>query len=88
MKNPPVGYLPLVHHLFEIQKPIVLPQITFYEDLWTQHLIGADERHLRGVTNYDWKLEGEITQLEDSSEARNKFFSKHQKQFPLYYRSP
>lgn len=84
----PVGYLPIVHHLFEIQKPIVLPPIKLYEDLWTQHLIGSDERHLRGVTNYDWKVEREITQLENSSTARNKFFSEHQHKFPFYYRSP
>jgi CRISPR-associated protein Cas5 len=84
----PVGYLPIVHHLFEIQEPIVLPPIKLFEDLWTQHLIGSDERHLKGVTNYDWKLESGITQLENSSATRNKFFTEHQNQFPFYYRSP
>jgi len=90
----PVGYLPLMHHLFEIRPPIVLPQPVLYEDLWTQHLIGRDERHLKGVTNYDWRLEHgivEMNQIDDGgkkTKARNEFFEANRSCFPLYYRSP
>lgn len=90
----PVGYLPIVHHLFEIRLPIVQPQPILYEDLWTQHLIGSDERHLKGVTNYDWSMEHDIVkmnQIEDSGKkkkARDKFFAENRDRFPLFYRSP
>ncbi len=89
----PVGYLPLLYHLFDIEL-IVQPQPVLFEDLWTQHLIGGDERHLKGVTNYDWELEGEIVRMnriEDSrmkTKARNDFFIEHRERFPRYYRSP
>jgi CRISPR-associated protein Cas5 len=89
----PVGYMPLVHHLFAVG-PVAQPEPILYEDLWTQHLIGGDERHLKGVTNYDWRLEAEIgrmNQIEDGgakTKARNEFFKSHRPQFPQYYRSP
>jgi CRISPR-associated protein Cas5 len=89
-----VGFLPVTHHLFEIEPPIVLPQMIFFEDYWTQHLIGGDERHLKGATNYDWRLEEDINrikEIENSGEqtrARNNLFSEQRSHFPMYYRSP
>jgi len=85
-----VGFLPLVYHLFEIVPPTSEPEVMFFEDMWTQHLIGSDERHLRGVINNDWSIDADVARLkaENSSKKSNKFFEKHRGKFPLYYRSP
>lgn len=82
-----VGYKPILTHLFEIEEPIVLPEMKFYEDLWTQHLIGSDERHLNGVINYDWQIERDVIKL-SQREEKNEFFTRNRDRFPRYYRSP
>lgn len=88
--NSIVGYKPVLGHLFEVELPYVIPDMIFYEDLWTQHLIGGDERHLRGVVNYDWRIEKDIIRLKEknNSSDRNTYFENHKDRFPRYYRSP
>jgi CRISPR-associated protein Cas5 len=85
-----VGYKPISNHLFEIELPIAKPDLKFYEDLWTQHLIGSDERHLKGVVNYDWRVEKDMLGLKErnNSKEKNLYFTNNRKYFPLYYRSP
>lgn len=83
----PVGYKPLIHHLFQIELPVLIPEMKFYEDLWTQHLIGGDERHLNGAFNYDWRIEKDIINLK-SIEEKNAYFVKNKDRLPTYYRSP
>jgi CRISPR-associated protein Cas5 len=77
----------LLSHLFEIETSFI-PEVVRYDDTWTQHLKGRDERHLKGARNYDWQLEKGINQLEDTGKARTKFFKEYKKKFPNYYASP
>jgi CRISPR-associated protein Cas5 len=90
LTNSEVGYKPILNHLFEIEQPYVIPDMMFYEDLWTQHLIGKDERHLKGSVNYDWKIENKMVALKknNNTNERNTFFSDNLNSFPRYYRSP
>jgi CRISPR-associated protein Cas5 len=81
------GYKPLLGHLFEIETSYI-PEVVRYDDLWTQHLKGRDERHLNGARNYGWQLEKGITQLENTGKARTKFFKEYKRKFPNYYTSP
>lgn len=85
-----VGYKPILYHLFEVEPPFLIPDMIFYEDVWTQHLIGEDERHLKGVINNDWRVEKDIIKLKKSnnSSVSNTYFKNHRDQFPRYYRSP
>jgi CRISPR-associated protein Cas5 len=88
--NSSAGYRPILFHLFDIGQPLVIPDLKFYEDMWTQHLIGNDERHLRGVVNYDWRIENEMIRLKERNDTkeRNNFFENNRDRFPRYYRSP
>ncbi|MBZ0179191.1 MAG: type I-PGING CRISPR-associated protein Cas5p [Melioribacteraceae bacterium] len=81
-----VGYKPILDHLFEIVPPIVIPDMKFYDDLWTQHLIGSDSRHLNGSFNNDWNIEKDLIKLKESE--KNEFFTNNRSSFPQYYRSP
>lgn len=81
------GYIPLINHLFEVETEFI-PEVINYDDVWTQHLKGRDERHLRGARNYHWQLEKEINQLEDTGKARTGYFKEHKEKFPNYYASP
>jgi CRISPR-associated protein Cas5 len=85
-----VGYRPIINHLFEIDSLFVKPQLQFYEDVWTQHLIGADERHLKGVVNYDWRIENDMIGLKkrNVTQEKNRYFVDNKNRFPRYYRSP
>lgn len=85
-----VGYKPIINHLFNVINLFVKPHLRFYEDYWTQHLIGADERHLKGVINYDWKLENDMVGLKkrNNTQETNEYFSINKGRFPKYYRSP
>lgn len=89
-----VGYQSLVGYYFEPAPPPLIPVIQYYEDLWTQHLIGADERHAKGVINYDWRIENDANVIKEkirNKELKDKdlgdFFNDNRAQFPLYYRS-
>jgi CRISPR-associated protein Cas5 len=89
-----VGYQSLVGYYFEPAPPPLIPVIQYYEDLWTQHLIGSDQRHADGAINYDWRLENErniikakIRSKELTEKDFGKFFTDNRAQFPLYYRS-
>lgn len=89
-----VGYQSLVSYYFEPAPPPLIPVIQYYEDLWTQHLIGADERHAKGVINYDWRIENDANLIKEkirNKELKDKdlgdFFNDNRAQFPLYYRS-
>ncbi|MEW6005838.1 MAG: type I-PGING CRISPR-associated protein Cas5p [Stygiobacter sp.] len=88
--NSAVGYKPIINHLFEIESPPNLPDMKFYEDVWTQHLIGSDERHLRGVINNDWRIENDMCGLKgiDNTQERNAYFNSNRDKFPRFYRSP
>jgi len=85
-----VGFQPIINHLFEIELPIVKPQMIFYEDYWTQHLIGADERHFKGCINNSWEIENDIIKLnkENNNKKISKYFKENISKFPMYYRSP
>jgi CRISPR-associated protein Cas5 len=89
-----VGYQSLVGYYFETAPPPFVPVLQHYEDLWTQHLIGSDQRHADGAINYDWRLEKErniikakIKSKELTENDFGKFFMDNRAQFPLYYRS-
>lgn len=89
-----VGYQSLVGYYFEPVPPPFVPVLQYYEDLWTQHLIGGDQRHADGAINYDWRLENErniiktkIKSKELEEKDYGKFFTDNRAQFPLYYRS-
>lgn len=89
-----VGYQPFVCYYFEMTSQIFFPVLLNYEDLWTQHLIGADERHAKGVINYDWRIENESNVIKEkirNKELKDKdlgdFFKDNRAKFPLYYRS-
>lgn len=88
--NSIVGYKPIINHLCEIESLFIKPSLQFFEDLWTQHLIGADERHLKGVVNYDWRLECDMIGLKKRNVAheKNQYFANNKNRFPRYYRSP
>lgn len=85
-KSSNVGYKPILEHLFEVVSPIVIPDMKFYEDLWSQHLIGSDSRHLNGAFNNDWQIENDILKLRETE--KNAFFTENRSNFPQYYRSP
>jgi len=89
-----VGYQSLLGYYFEPAPPPLIPVIQYYEDLWTQHLIGADERHAKGVINYDWRIENDANVIKEkirNKELKDKdlgdFFNDNRALFPLYYRS-
>lgn len=97
------GYLPLIDHLFDVMPPVVIPPFVCYEDLWTQHLIGGDKRHVDGAINNDWKLESKLNKLKiagikakrekDNDTSKivekelNATFTDDRGAFPEYYRS-
>jgi CRISPR-associated protein Cas5 len=83
-----VGYYPLIQNHLRIDTLLLKPHAMAFEDLWTQHLKGGDERHLKGVRNYDWRLAAALNKLENSPEARNRFFEDYGGLFPVYYQSP
>lgn len=90
-----VGYQSLVSYYFETAPPPLIPALQYYEDLWTQHLVGADTRHLDGSIHNDWRLETHLLPMRakeyESKRQRDDIFTKYFKdnrsQFPLYYRS-
>ena len=81
-----VGYVPVVNNHFEIDNPVVIPNLKFYSDMWTQHVIGEDSRHLDGAVNYSWKLEKDIIHLQERTE-KSKYFKENRGKFPEYYRT-
>lgn len=78
-------FLPLTYHLFEIEN-IIIPENKKFDDLWTQHLKGADKRHLNGSRSNDWDLSKDMYKLKDSD--KDKFYKNNEGKFPLYYCSP
>ncbi len=89
-----VGFQSLVGYYFKPVSPTFVPTLQYYEDLWTQHLIGGDQRHADGAINYDWRLENErniikakIKSKELTENDFGKFFMDNRTLFPLYYRS-
>ncbi|MGD8781954.1 MAG: type I-PGING CRISPR-associated protein Cas5p [Ignavibacteria bacterium] len=80
-ENSNVGYKPILNHLFEVSSPIVIPDMKFYEDVWTQHLIQKDDsRHIDGSTNNDWRLEKELYGYEKRLLYSKKLSDKKEKQ--------
>lgn len=57
------GYVSILYPLFEIGVPLI-PETIAYNDLWTQHLKGRDERHTKGVRNFDFRTYQKIGQIE------------------------
>jgi len=80
------GYQLLLGYYFEVTPQVLIPVLKHYEDLWTQHLIGADERHSRGAVHYDWRIEYERERVKNESKSHTDFFQANQDKFPLYYR--
>lgn len=57
-----VNYIPILQNHLIIETPAFFqPQKKFYEDYWTQHMKHDDERHLKGVRNYDLAIERLVT---------------------------
>jgi|YNPMSStandDraft_2_1061718.scaffolds.fasta_scaffold02989_1 CRISPR-associated protein Cas5 len=89
------GYQLLLGYYFEVTPQVLIPVLKHYEDLWTQHMIGADTRHLDGSVHNSWDLENELSILRkqkfSSKRERDNIFSdyfkKNQDKFPLYYRA-
>lgn len=88
------GYQSLVGYYFQLVSPTFVPILQYYEDLWTQHLIGGDQRHADGAINYDWRLENERNIIKSKMKSKEltekdfgKFFMDNRALFPLYYRS-
>jgi CRISPR-associated protein Cas5 len=95
----PVGFRPLLQYHLKIEKPLLIPHITSYEDYWTQHLKDTDtslkskSSHPKGARNYDYQLDFEVNKLyELSSNQRDNewqvLYNKNEKLFPMYYQSP
>jgi CRISPR-associated protein Cas5 len=89
-----VGFQSLVAYYFQTVSPTFVPTLQYYEDLWTQHLIGGDQRHADGAINYDWRLENERNFIKAKIKSKEltetdfgKFFMANRALFPLYYRS-
>jgi len=83
-----VNFYPLVYHLLKFERSIIPPSFGF-DDYWTQHLKGADERHMNGARNYDWRVENSVTELHQADgKARTEFFVQNVGKFPKYYASP
>ncbi len=80
------GYQLLLGYYFEITPQVLIPVLKHYEDLWTQHMIGADERHSRGAVHYDWRIEYEREKVKNESKSHTAFFKANEDKFPLYYR--
>jgi CRISPR-associated protein Cas5 len=88
-----VGYNPLLQNHLKIEKLLLKPFISSYEDYWTQHLKDVDERHAKGTRNYDSKLDYEANIIyslpnnERDKKWRN-LFENNNDLFPIYYQSP
>lgn len=81
------GYQLLLGYYFETTPQVLVPVLKHYEDLWTQHLIGGDERHSNGSIHYDWRIEYEREEVKGDSNAHTKFFKSNRGSFPQYYRA-
>jgi CRISPR-associated protein Cas5 len=82
-------YVPLLQSHIKIEYPALLkPQVSRYEDYWTQHLKGSDMRHLNGARNYDWEIEKAVNDLGNDQKEIDSFFKQNQNLFPKYYSSP
>lgn len=82
-------YVPLLQSHIKVEYPALLkPQVYRYEDYWTQHLKGADMRHLNGSRNYDWKIEKAVNDLGSDQKEIDGFFNENKNLFPKYYSSP
>lgn len=81
------GYQLLLGYYFETTPQVLIPVLKHYEDLWTQHLIGADERHSNGAIHYDWSIENQREKVKNESKLHTDFFKANQGKFPQYYRA-
>lgn len=90
----PVGYKPLLQHHLKIEKLLHKPSCESYEDYWTQHLKDEDERHAKGIRNYDSTLEESVNSIyaqpKEQRDAKWRLlFDKNKSgKFPAYYQSP
>ncbi|MDW8464739.1 MAG: hypothetical protein RML35_00660 [Chloroherpetonaceae bacterium] len=80
------GYQMLLGYYFETTPQVLIPVLRHYEDLWTQHLIGADMRHSQGAIRYDWRIEYELQSAKKNDKMHTDFFKENRNRFPLYYR--
>lgn len=89
-----VGYVPLIQNHIKIVQYKLKPHIEAYDDYWTQHLIDVDNRHLKGVRQYDFSLNKEIARIKliDNDKQQNAELDKIMKYknglVPTYYQSP
>ncbi len=89
------GYQLLLGYYFDTTPQVLIPVLKHYEDLWTQHMIGADTRHLDGSIHNAWSLEDELSKLrrrkfaskKERDDSFSNYFKKNQDKFPLYYRA-
>lgn len=93
-KKNQVGFKPLLQFHLEIEKLLLMPHITSFEDYWTQHLRDEDERHAKGTRNYDYKIEKKVNQIyslpkeKRDLEWRTLFDKNKNGAFPAYYQAP
>lgn len=80
------GYQMLLGYYFETTPQVLIPVLRHYEDLWTQHLIGADMRHSQGAIRYDWRIEKELQEARENDRSHTAFFKQNREKFPRYYR--
>lgn len=80
------GYQMLLGYYFETTPQVFIPVLRHYEDLWAQHLIGADMRHSQGAIRYDWRIERQLQEAKKDNKGHTAFFERNRERFPLYYR--
>lgn len=91
------GYIPLLQHHLTINQNNNTTMIPAYkgsfEDYWTLHLKGADERHAKGTRNYDVSLNAAIDEIytrpkNEQDKAWQTLLEENSGAFPMYYQSP
>lgn len=87
--NSAVGYIPLLGHLFDIEKPPIPVLKVRYDDLWKQQMKAGDNRHVKGSPNLSWRVI-KIKSTIDTSDNKelDNLLKKYPGDFPMYYTSP
>lgn len=81
------GFAPLIQNFVQIKELLLFPHTTPFTDLWTQHMKGSDNRHVKGSRNYDHRLNRKINLAKDDAE-KNVLLKGNFGKFPNYYQSP
>ena len=85
----PVGYAPLLGHLFEIEKPAIPVLRSRYDDLWKQQMKAGDNRHVKGTPNLSWGIIKKKRNIAAGDNAGlDELLKENPGDFPMYYTSP